>query len=90
MKNKLEACWLEWMNDFFTIQGYADSYGIELERAKRILSLGRKIHDRRHSLCHPCGSKGYHIETVIEADGTKNRTKVPCACCDGTGKEERR
>ena len=37
--------------------------------------------------CYPCNGKGYHIETDIEADGSRSRVKVSCACCDGTGKE---
>ena len=28
---------------------------------------------------------GYHIETCIEADGTRNRVKIYCSCCDGSG-----
>ena len=35
--------------------------------------------------CYPCNGLGYHIETCIEADGTRNRVKISCACCDGTG-----
>ena len=35
--------------------------------------------------CYPCNGLGYHIETCIEYDGTLDRVKVSCACCDGTG-----
>ena len=35
--------------------------------------------------CYPCNGLGYHIETCIEADGTRNRVKISCACCDGSG-----
>lgn len=86
MKNKIEECFLDWCSNWITVDGYASYYGIEVDRAKRLLSLGRKIHYRKHSLCYPCGSKGYHLEIVWETDGTPNRTKVPCACCNGSGK----
>ena len=39
--------------------------------------------------CWPCNGLGYHIETCIEADGTRNRIKISCACCDGTGRNIR-
>ena len=36
--------------------------------------------------CYPCNGKGYHIETCIEADGSRWRpVKVSCACCNGKG-----
>ena len=35
--------------------------------------------------CYPCNGLGYHIETCIEADGTRSRVKISCACCDGSG-----
>lgn len=35
--------------------------------------------------CYPCNGLGYHIETCVEADGTRNRIKISCACCDGSG-----
>jgi len=90
MERKLEESYLEWLNDFLTVQGYADFYGMPADKAEKMIALGRKIHYRNRSLCYPCGAKGYHVETVLEADGTRNQTKVPCACCAGTGKEARR
>ena len=38
--------------------------------------------------CYPCNGLGYHIETCVETDGTINRIKICCACCDGTGKNK--
>ena len=35
--------------------------------------------------CYPCNGLGYHIEECIEYDGTLDRVRVSCACCDGTG-----
>ena len=41
--------------------------------------------DMKDNKCYPCNGLGYHIETCIEYDGTVDRIKVSCACCDGTG-----
>ena len=38
--------------------------------------------------CYPCNGLGYHIETCIEADGTRSRVKISCACCDGSGESK--
>ncbi len=38
--------------------------------------------------CYPCNGLGYHIETCIEADGTRNRVKISGACCDGSGEKK--
>lgn len=41
--------------------------------------------DKDKNECYPCSGLGYHIETCIEADGSRNRVKLTCACCDGSG-----
>lgn len=35
--------------------------------------------------CYPCDGRGYTIERVYEADGSENRAKFTCACCNGAG-----
>ena len=41
--------------------------------------------DMKDNKCYPCNGLGYHIEECIEYDGTLDRVRVSCACCDGTG-----
>ena len=44
-----EGYYLDWVNDFLTIEGYAEYYGLELAKAKSRISTGRKIHAERTS-----------------------------------------
>tara|TARA_R110001606_G_scaffold128807_1_gene263452 strand:- start:2296 stop:2634 length:339 start_codon:yes stop_codon:yes gene_type:complete len=39
------------------------------------------------SKCYPCDGLGYTIERVYEGDGSQNRSRFTCACCNGTGKK---
>tara|TARA_R110000764_G_scaffold90066_1_gene172155 strand:+ start:290 stop:559 length:270 start_codon:yes stop_codon:yes gene_type:complete len=41
--------------------------------------------------CTPCRGKGYHVERESEMMYGRSVThsyRVPCACCDGTGKRK--
>ena len=39
--------YLDWLNDFLTIGGYARYYGITEAKAEQRINIGRKIHDQR-------------------------------------------
>ena len=43
----LQEMYLDWVNNFLTIEGFADWYGIGEKRAAVIISAGRKIHHQR-------------------------------------------
>tara|TARA_R110002012_G_C11622682_1_gene609158 strand:+ start:1637 stop:1840 length:204 start_codon:yes stop_codon:yes gene_type:complete len=42
-----QEMYLDWFNNFLTVEGFADWYGISEERAAVIISAGRKIHHQR-------------------------------------------
>jgi hypothetical protein len=46
--DKFEEYYLDWVNDFLTIQGYAEFYAIPESEAKQRIDIGRKIHKQRH------------------------------------------
>jgi hypothetical protein len=46
--DKFEEYYLDWVNDFLTVQGYADFYAIPESEAKQRIDIGRKIHKQRH------------------------------------------
>ena len=47
--DKFEAYYLDWVNDFLTIEGYANYYAIEESEAKSRIDIGRKIHNQKHA-----------------------------------------
>ncbi len=42
---RFESYYLDWVNNFITIQGYADYYDLPLEYAHKRITIGRKIHE---------------------------------------------
>jgi hypothetical protein len=47
MKSKIESLFLSYVNDFITVTAFASYYGLSLPRAHRVISLGRRINNRR-------------------------------------------
>jgi hypothetical protein len=45
MKKKLQNLFLDYFNNFLSVEGFASYYGFEVEKAKRVIELGRKIHE---------------------------------------------
>ncbi len=45
--SKFESYYLDYFNNFLTVGGFADYYGISDEEAERRISIGRKIHHKR-------------------------------------------
>ena len=37
--------YLDWVNNFITVQGYADHYGLPLEKAEKRITIGRRLHN---------------------------------------------
>lgn len=47
MKTKLQNLFLDYFNNFLTVPYFAEYYGFSVEKAKRIIKLGEKIHEKR-------------------------------------------
>jgi len=45
--NDYQNAYLDYLNDFLTLEGYARFYGIKTATAERIVNIGRKIHNQR-------------------------------------------
>lgn len=85
-KETAQRGYLAWLNDFLTLEVFAEYYGLELPQAHKIVKVGRKIHYRKHRICYPCNGRGYRIEFTLKSDGTKHGEKAPCMNCNSTGK----
>ena len=47
LKNKIEAMYIDWSNNFLTIPKFADHYQINESVAERIINIGRLINHKR-------------------------------------------
>ena len=47
IREELIDVYLDWMNNFVTIPAFADYYGLSEEESKKVIDLGKKIHERR-------------------------------------------
>jgi hypothetical protein len=47
MKDKLQALYLEWVNQWLTVPAIADYYGVTVERMERLINVGRRVHESR-------------------------------------------
>ena len=47
MKAKIEAAYLDWFNNFLSVAGYADYYGIPIDKARHTIDLGRRLHYKK-------------------------------------------
>jgi hypothetical protein len=45
MKQKIKALYLSYVNDFLTIEKFAEHYNISAEKANKIINLGRKLNN---------------------------------------------
>ena len=43
--NQKIQMYLDWLNNFLTLRGFADHYGITTEEARSIISEGRALHE---------------------------------------------
>jgi hypothetical protein len=48
MREQLSKWFLDYMNNFCTVAGFAEHYGISEIQAKQVLELGRAIHNSPH------------------------------------------
>lgn len=52
MKNlhlHLESLYLDWVNNFLSIEGFANHYGLEVDHAKQLIELSKTITLRGHT-----------------------------------------
>jgi len=45
MKQKIEQLYLSYVNDFLTVERFAGHYNISVEKANKIINLGRKLNN---------------------------------------------
>ena len=43
----LEDLYLDWFNNFLTVDRFAEYYGMTAEKASRVINIGRKLNHRR-------------------------------------------
>ena len=44
-ESNIRAAYLEWLNDWITIQCWASHYGYTIPQATRLLTIGRELHE---------------------------------------------
>lgn len=47
MKNKVESLYLTYVNDFLTVDRFAEYYGFERWYAARLINIGRRLNHRK-------------------------------------------
>jgi hypothetical protein len=43
---RFEGYYLDWLNKFISVQGYADHHGLTFEYALKRISIGQKVHNQ--------------------------------------------
>ena len=43
----LDFIFMDWFNNFLSVERFAEYYGLEIEQAKKAIDVGREIHDKR-------------------------------------------
>jgi hypothetical protein len=44
-QRKLESIYLDWVNNFLTLERFAEVYGISKEDANTLIEIGRKLNE---------------------------------------------
>jgi len=47
MKQRIETLYLSYVNDFLTVGRFSEYYNISIEKASKIINLGRKINNAK-------------------------------------------
>lgn len=47
MKQKIEDLYLDWFNNFLSVEKFASYHDFSIEKAERIILIGRKLYNRR-------------------------------------------
>lgn len=46
-RENLRSLFREWLNDYLTVQQFADDHNMTHARAHRVINLGRRLHNNR-------------------------------------------
>jgi hypothetical protein len=49
-RQKIEALYIDWVNNFLTVPRFAEYYGLTEEQAHRVINTGRALNHRRPTL----------------------------------------
>lgn len=47
LDDHLHFIFIDWFDNFLTVEGFAEYYGLEVEQAKKAIEAGQQIHDKR-------------------------------------------
>lgn len=47
MKEKVEAIYLDYFNNFLSVEGFASYYNMATDKASRVINIGRRLNHRR-------------------------------------------
>ncbi len=47
MKQRIETLYLSYVNDFLTVERFSEYYNISIEKANKIINLGRKLNNAK-------------------------------------------
>lgn len=48
MREKLAEIYLDWVNNYLTLETFADHYGLHLDEAAALVHLAKTIHETPH------------------------------------------
>jgi len=46
--NQFKEYYLDWLNNFLTVDGYAEHYGLTESQALQRIRIGKTVHNRNH------------------------------------------
>jgi hypothetical protein len=49
-REKIESLYIDWFNNFLTVDRFAEHHGLTVEQASRVINTGRALNHRRPSL----------------------------------------
>lgn len=47
-REQLSAVYLDWVNNYLTLQTYADHHGLHLDEAAALIALAKHVHNTQH------------------------------------------
>lgn len=48
-----QELFLDWFNNFLTVERFAEYYNLTIEQARRLIEEGRKLHEEGVKKCKP-------------------------------------
>ena len=50
MKDRIETLYLDWFNNFLTVERFAEYYGMSVDKAHKVIRIGRYLNHRRDNM----------------------------------------